>query len=98
MCRSYIAEQVRTHCLLINSKSFVSLQTPSFSALHVLVSLLPADLEYAILDPDGVRKCKFTVKENISHLVYPSVDKEMDNNETCSVHFWLVYNVFWVYT
>lgn len=82
----------------MNSKSFLSLKTPSFSSIHVLVSLLPADLEYGILDPDSVRKCKFTVKENTSHLVYPTVDNEMDNNETCSVHFWLVYNIFWLYT
>jgi len=86
---------VRTNCLLINSKSFLPLQATSFSTIHVLVTLLPAELEYTILDPDSLRKCKFTVKENTSHLVYPSADRELDNNDTCSVHFGLVYILFY---
>jgi hypothetical protein len=95
LCRSYIAEQLKTHCLLINSKSFLPLQATSSSTTHVLISLLPAEVEYAILDPDIVRKCKFTVKENTSHLVYPSVDKEVDDNDTCRLHFGLVYIFFY---
>ena len=88
--RCYIAEQVRTHGLLINSESFLTLQTSASSTAHVHVSLLPSDMEYAILDPDSVRKCKFTVKDNTSHLVYPSFNKELATNDNCSVHFGLV--------
>ncbi|KDR12608.1 Peroxisome biogenesis factor 1 [Zootermopsis nevadensis] len=87
LCRSYIAEQVKTHCLLINSESFLPLQATSSSTTHVLVSLLPAGVEYVILYPDIVRKCKFRVKENTSHLIYPSADKELGNNDAHSVQF-----------
>jgi len=48
-------------------------------------------MEYAILDPDSVRKCKFTVKDNTSHLVYPSFNKELTTNDNRNVRFGLVY-------
>lgn len=82
---------MKTHCLLINSESFLPLQATSSSTTHVLVSLLPAGVEYVILYPDIVRKCKFRVKENTSHLIYPSADKELGNNDAHSVQFGLVY-------
>ena len=82
---------MKTHGLLINSESFLTLQASASSTAHVHVSLLPLDMEYAILDPDSVRKCKFTVKDNTSHLVYPSFSKELAANDNCSVCFRLVY-------
>jgi peroxin-1 len=85
--RCYVAEQVQTHGLLINSESFLTLQATASSTAHVQVSLLPSDMEYAILDPDCVRKCKFTVKDKTSHLVYPSFNKELATNDNCDVHF-----------
>lgn len=82
---------MRTHGLLINAESFLTLQASASSTAHVHVSLLPSDMEYAILDPDIVRKCKFTVKDNTSHLVYPSFNKELTTNDNCNVRFGLVY-------
>jgi hypothetical protein len=95
--RCYVAEQVQTQGLLINSESFLTLQTTASSAAHVHVSLLPSDMEYAILDPDCVRKCKFTVKDKTSHLVYPSFNKELATNDNCNVCFRLVYMYIYIY-
>jgi hypothetical protein len=95
--RCYVAKQVGTHGLLINSESFLSLQATACTTAHVYVSLLPSDMEYAILDPDSVRKCKFTVKENTSHLVCPSFNKELPTSDICNVHFGLVYICMYIY-
>ena len=82
---------MQTHGLLISSESFLTLQATASGTAHVHVSLLPSDMEYAILDPDIVRKCKFRVKDNTSHLVYPSFNKEFSTNDNCNVRFGLVY-------
>lgn len=90
---------MRTHGLLINSESFLTLHTSASSTAHVHVRLLPSDMEYAILDTDSVRKCKFTVKDNTSHLVYPSFNKELATNDNYNVRSGLVYiHIYvWIY-
>ncbi|PSN54769.1 Peroxisome biogenesis factor 1, partial [Blattella germanica] len=82
LCRSYIAEQVATNPLVINSKTILPVSTTN----SVLISLLPTDVEYAVLDPERVRRCKFSVEEKSTQLEPPSLEEDVFYDQTCDIH------------
>ncbi|XP_069678214.1 peroxisomal ATPase PEX1 isoform X2 [Periplaneta americana] len=75
LCRVYLADQVKRTCLVINSEAYLPLKGLSCGTFYVFVKLMPVDMKYAVLDPDVLRRCKLSVKENNLNLIYPIIDE-----------------------
>ncbi|KAJ9590978.1 hypothetical protein L9F63_015984, partial [Diploptera punctata] len=87
LCRRYIATQVETHPLVLSSGAVL----PVSDSRSVLATLSPPETEYAVLDPERVRRCRFTFKERLNvHL--PVLDDDMIKEETSSLYLCLYHS------
>ena len=84
VCRKYIADQVEVHPMVISSKALL----PVNGTNRVFITLSPPEIEYAILDPEKIRRCKFTVRGFKSSIHCSVLDEERSMDEPSSVFMW----------